>query len=270
MMPSFVQLKTLDKVSPWLLFVLIVWLCWKLAALFWLVLAPPQAPIARAAVMPSGQQHNVPNVTSFSLFQESAADASASSTPLKLEGIFMGWPSSQSAAVIRVADKSSRYQVGQQIEGTPQSLSAVSWDHVIVRTQDGRETKLSFTTQPLNNVANNQQLPANAVVPNVPPPATPQSQLGSAVQQLQSNPSGYLNQMGVSSTGQGYEITAATPPDMRNKLGLRPGDKIVSLNGRPLGQVQSDVKLLEQLQQQHNAQIEIRRGDQTMTIQQSF
>lgn len=57
---------------------------------------------------------------------------------------------------------------------------------------------------------------------------------------------------GIQSSTQGYEITDAAPADLRNKLGLRSGDKIVSLNGRPLGQVQNDVRLLQQIQQQRS------------------
>lgn len=269
-MRSYLKLKTLDSTAPWLLFVLIVWLCWKLAALFWLFLAPPQAPAVRDAIMPSGQHLNVPNITGFALFKENRADtAPVPDIPLKLEGVFIASPASNSAAVIRAADKSNRYQVGQQIEGTSQSLMAVMWNHVVLRYQDGRQAELYFGDQP----------PPGAAMPTDGQPvitqgggASQQTQnaIGDAVRQLQSNPSGYLNQMGVTATGQGYEISANTPADLRNKLGLRPGDRIVSLNGRPLGQVQNDVRLLEQVQQQRNAQIEIRRGDQSMTIQQSF
>jgi general secretion pathway protein C len=71
-------------------------------------------------------------------------------------------------------------------------------------------------------------------------------------------------------TGQGYEITPNVPAEMRSQLGLRPGDRIVSVNGQTLGQPQNDAQLLEQVRQQRRAQIEIQRGDQTMTIQQSF
>ncbi|EPK2779245.1 PDZ domain-containing protein, partial [Acinetobacter baumannii] len=53
-------------------------------------------------------------------------------------------------------------------------------------------------------------------------------------------------------------------------LGLRPGDRIVSLNGQTVGQGQTDVQLLEQARRAGQVKIEIKRGDQVMTIQQNF
>lgn len=269
-MRQYFQLKTLDIAAPWLLFVAVVWLCWKLAALIWLVLAPPQPPAVREVSIQGNQGLSVPNVTGFSLFKENRTDVSAQSVsdvPLKLEGVFIGRPSSNSAAVIRAADQSNRYRVGQQIEGSSQQLVAVAWDHIVLRYPDGRENTLYFGDQP---VPTNNNVSSGSAQPAMNEGQQAQSAIGDAIRQLQSNPTGYLNQMGVQPTGQGYEVTSAANAELRNKLGLRPGDKIVSLNGRPLGQVQNDVRVLEQIQQQRSAQIEIRRGEQTMTIQQSF
>lgn len=272
-MRKYLQLKTLDATAPWVLFVLVVWLCWKLAALLWLLVAPPQSPVARDVVY---QPHLVaaPNITGFNLFRQNAAEPAAQpDVPLKLEGVFMGLPAQNSAAVIRAAEKSNRYRVGQQIEGSSMQLYAVAWDHVVLRDASGRETSLYFgDKQPPGSSGSNM---ADSSAEEVDRPAGDEGQqaqaaIGDAIRQLQSNPSGYLNQMGVMPSSRGYEITASAPADMRNRLGLRPGDRIVSLNGRPLGQVQNDIRLLEQVQQQRSAQIEIRRGEQTMTIQQSF
>jgi general secretion pathway protein C len=79
-----------------------------------------------------------------------------------------------------------------------------------------------------------------------------------------------LAQMGLNSSNKGYEITANVPANMRARLGLRPGDRIISLNGQTLGQPTNDARLLDQVKQQRRAQIEVQRGEQTMTIQQSF
>ena len=77
--------------------------------------------------------------------------------------------------------------------------------------------------------------------------------------------------MGVSgNSSEGFEVTERTPTALRNKLGLRPGDRIVSLNGQTVGQGQTDVQLLEQARRAGQVKIEIKRGDQVMTIQQNF
>lgn len=269
-MRQSVSIKSLNLAAPWLLFVLIVWLCWKTAALIWLIIAPPQPPAARDIALSYNQSTNVPNISGFSLFKENRVDLAVSQpsepqVPLKLEGVFLAIPSRQSAAVIRVNERSSRYRVGEQLEGTTQRLVGVAWDHVTLRYSDGRDVTVYFGDQPVQPSAS---VPTNAAMGSQAP--APQNAIGDAIRQLQSNPTGYLSQMGVQSSGQGYEITGAAPAELRNKLGLRPGDRIVSLNGRPLGQIQNDIRVLEQIQQQRNAQIEIRRGEQTMTIQQNF
>lgn len=272
-MQQYFSFKKLDIAAPWILFVLVVWLCWKIAALIWLLVAPPQPPVARDIALSTQTVSAVPNITGFSLFKENRAELAATQNmevqvPLKLEGIFLAVPASQSAAVIRVNNVSSRYKVGQQLEGTSQRLLGVAWDHIRLGYSDGRESTLYFGDEAASNAAA-VNVPVVAATPANQPQNT-QAAIGDAIRQLQNNPSAYLSQIGVQPTAQGYEVTAGAPAELRNKLGLRPGDKIVSLNGRPLGQVQNDVRVLEQIQQQRNAQIEIRRGEQTMTIQQNF
>ena len=106
----------------------------------------------------------------------------------------------------------------------------------------------------------------------VPPPQnTSQNALGQAIDRMNENREQYLKNMGVNTnSGQGYEVTEQTPAALRNKLGLRSGDRILSLNGQSVGQGQSDVQLLEQAKREGKVKIEIKRGDQVMTIQQSL
>ena len=65
-------------------------------------------------------------------------------------------------------------------------------------------------------------------------------------------------------------MTSNTPAALRTKLGLQPGDRIVSLNGQAVGQGQNDAQLLEQARREGQVKLEIKRGDQVMTIQQNF
>ena len=77
--------------------------------------------------------------------------------------------------------------------------------------------------------------------------------------------------MGVSATAGGsFEVTARTPVALRNKLGLQPGDRIMSLNGQTVGQGQTEAQLLEQARHEGQVRLEIKRGDQVMTVQQDF
>src|SRR5690606_31553770 len=103
-----------------------------------------------------------------------------------------------------------------------------------------------------------------------PMPSQEQNALGQAVQKIQEDRDQYLKDMGVNAASGGYEVTARTPAALRSKLGLQPGDRIMSLNGQAVGQGQSDAQLLEQARREGQVKIEIKRGDQVMTIQQNF
>ena len=102
-------------------------------------------------------------------------------------------------------------------------------------------------------------------------PSAANSAIGGAIQGLQQNASGYLSQMGVAATGQGYLVTDAMSAGLKNRLGLQTGDKVLSVNGQNVGQNPTqDAQLLRQVQQAGQAQIQVQRGDQVVTVRQSF
>lgn len=102
-------------------------------------------------------------------------------------------------------------------------------------------------------------------------PSAASSAIGGAIQGLQQNASGYLSQMGVAATGQGYLVTDAMSAGLKNRLGLQTGDKVLSVNGQNVGQNPTqDAQLLRQVQQAGQAQIQVQRGDQVVTVRQSF
>ena len=262
-----------DKTSAFILALLILWLCWKLASLFWLVVAPPQ-PMQFDRVALGSQQAQVPNISSFALFNEPAATAAQDNVNVELQGVLLGYPSYLSSAVIKLNDTAERYRVGETIGSTSYQLAEVYWDHVILKQGNGATREVKFKGldnglyQPIAPVLNPQ-----AAAPQTPPPAqnSSQSALGQAIQQMQENREQYLKNMGVSGGGSdGYEISDRTPTNLKNTLGLRSGDRILSINGQTVGQGLSEVQLLEQVRREGHAKIEIKRGDQVMTIQQSF
>ncbi|MGE8644820.1 type II secretion system protein N [Acinetobacter vivianii] len=262
----------LDKLSGLILALLILWLCWKLASLFWWVVAPPQ-PMQFDRVELGSQQAQVPNISSFALFNEPAAASADDNVNLELQGVLLGHPNHLSSAVIKMNDTAERYRVGETVGSTSYQLSEVYWDHVILRQGNGATREVKF-----KGLDNGLYQPAAPVLNNgssVPPAAapaqnSPQSALGQAIQQMQDNREQYLKNMGVSNGGDGYEISDKTPSNLKNTLGLRSGDRILSINGQTVGQGLNEVQLLEQVRREGHAKIEIKRGDQVMTIQQSF
>lgn len=267
--------KQADRIAPLCLVVLIVCLCWTLANIFWLLVAPPQVMQVQRVELGS-QKPSVPNISLFSLFQEVGKTAATDeSLSLVLQGVVVGYPSQFSSAVIKTSDMADRYRVGETIANTSYQLAEVYWDHVILRQSNGTTQVLKF--KGIENGLN------QAIVPPVTSSsnsasnqtATPSSNsqnnaLGQAVEKIQQDREQYLKDMGVNSAADGYEVTARTPAALRSKLGLQPGDRIVSLNGQAVGQGQSDAQLLEQARREGQVKLEIKRGDQVMTIQQNF
>lgn len=275
-----VSWKKLDKLAPLVLLLLILAISWKLAAMFWWTIAPPQV-MQSEAVQLGAQQPQVPNISSFALFYEAnKSEAQADeSIPMQLQGVVVGYPSRNSSAVIKVNEVADRFIVGQNIENSGYELSEVYWDRVVLRQASGATRELKFNSlgnlyQPLEP----SQSAANDVAPVQVPSATPetspnnnQTALSQAIEKMNQDKDQYLKNMGVNTQGgQGYEVTDQTPSALRNKLGLRSGDRIISLNGQAVGQGQSDVQLLEQAKRDGKVRIEIKRGDQVMTIQQSL
>jgi general secretion pathway protein C len=266
----------LDKLSGLILVLLILWLSWKLASLFWWVIAPPQ-PMQFDRVELGSQQAQVPNISSFALFNEPAAASADDNVNLELQGVLLGQPNYLSSAVIKLNDTAERYRVGETIGSTSYQLAEVYWDHVVLKQGNGATREVKFKGldkglyQPIEPVLKSGNVGAAPAATAAPTQNSPQSALGQAIQQMQDNREQYMKNMGVSGGGaDGYEISDKTPSNLKNTLGLRSGDRILSINGQTVGQGLNEVQLLEQVRREGHAKIEIKRGDQVMTIQQSF
>ena len=266
--------KQADRIAPIVLVLLILYLCWKLASIFWLLLAPPQVMQVERVTLGS-QQAQIPNIASFALFQEVGKTAVADeSINLILQGVVVSSPSRFSTAVIKVNDLAARYSVGEMLTTTTYQLVEVYWDRVILRQNNGTTRELLFKgienglDQSIVPPAADTSSANNAVTQNMP--SQESHAFGQAVEKIQQDREQYLKDMGVTSGSGGYEVSAKTPAALRNKLGLQPGDRIVSLNGQAVGQGQNDAQLLEQAKREGQVKLEIKRGDQVMTIQQNF
>ena len=132
----------LDQLSTLVLAILILWLCWKLASLFWWIVAPPQ-PMQFDRVELGSQQTQVPNISSFALFNEVAA-TTQDNLDLTLQGVLLGSPSYLSSAVIKLNDIGERYRVGETVGSTSYQLAEVYWDHVVLRQGNGATREVKF------------------------------------------------------------------------------------------------------------------------------
>ena len=246
-----IDLKQTERIAPILLFLLILYLCWKLAALFWLLVAPPQAMQIDQVELGS-QQTQVPNISAFSLFQETTYAANTAETAnIVLQGVVVASPSYNSSAVLKINDQSDRYRVGEVLGNSGFTLAEVYWDRVILRKSSGATQEILFKglenglNQPIvpdTSAASSNSMPPIHTESGMPEQPSPQSEINRAIQQMQENKDQYLQNMGVSAAEGGYEVTSRTPAALRNRLGLRPGDRILSLNGQTLSQGQTEAQ----------------------------
>lgn len=292
-------INTLNRFSVWLLLLAIVWLCWTAARLLWLLLAAPLAPALPLAPLQSTANSTTDYSGLFAIFADPDPIAAPVQPPpnIVLKGVLMAIPESLSSAMLDVNGEVKNYRIGDTLKDSDYTLVAVAWNEVIIADAYDKEIVIKMPeAMPLDQSAmlagavSNQRLPDNTMSPNLPntaPPeqvnpesepngeassaGEPKSAIDEAVTELQSNPASYLSRMGVMASGESYQVTAAMPAKLRNRLGLEPGDKVLTVNGQSVGSNPGqDANVLQQAKQSGEAQIEVQRGDQVITIRQQF
>ena len=288
---------TLNRFSMWLLLLAIIWLCWVAARLLWLIVAPPVAPALPLQAIQNNFDNTTDNSNLFAIFADSEATATTTQPPpnVLLKGVLLAIPESLSSAMLDVNGEVKNYRIGESLQETGFTLIDVDWNAVIIADTNDKQTIISMVEAlPLDQsgldakTIGNQRLPnSNALPLPQSAPLSPQdpaidmaaanepvntsSAIDEAVTALQENPASYLSRMGVMASGEGYQVTAAMPSGLRNRLGLEAGDKVLSVNGQSVGSSPTqDASILQQAQQSGQAQIEVQRGDQVITIRQQF
>lgn len=286
-----------NRLSGWLLFLAIVWLCWVCARLLWLLLAPPVAPALPLASIQNTAASGTDNSSLFAIFADPKPDQAPVQPPpnVVLKGVLLAVPESLSSALLDVNGEVKNYRINDPLQDSGYTLVAVDWNAVIIADSRDQQSVISMADAIAldqrgmdNGTIGNQRLPDNMATalpmdaptldPNTDdlnntdvPTDTPNSAIDEAVTALKENPASYLSRMGVMASGDGYQVTAAMPSGMRSRLGLEPGDKVLSVNGQSVGNSPAeDASILQQVQQSGSAQIEVQRGDQTITIRQQF
>ena len=284
----------LNRCSGWLLLLAIAWLCWTAARLLWLLLAAPLAPALPLAPLQNSSASDRDYSGLFAIFSDPDPVTAAVQPPpnVGLKGVLLAIPESLSSALLDVNGEVKNYRIGDGLKDSHYTLVAVDWNSVIIADANDKQTVISMPeAMPLDQSAmlagavSNQRLPDTSILPTAPQPAqdigaestergsesNPQSAIEEAVTALQENPASYLSRMGVMAAGESYQVTAAMPSKLRNRLGLEPGDKVLTVNGQSVGNNPAqDAGVLQQVQQAGEAQIEVQRGEQVITIRQQF
>lgn len=292
-----------NRLSGWLLLLAIIWLCWVAARLVWLVIAPPLAPALPLQALQNPATIGTDNSSLFTIFTEPDSVALTLQAPpnVVLKGVLLAIPEYLSSALLEVNGQVKNYRIGDYLNDNDYTLIAVDWNTVIIADAANKQTVLTMADSmaldqrdmapdaisnqrlPDNNAATALSLPlslptdginnlqANNTIDGADNGIQPQSAISEAIIELQQNPASYLSRMGVMASGDGYQVTATMPAAMRDRLGLEPGDKVLSVNGQNVGSNPAqDASVLQQVQQLGEAQIEVQRGEQIITIRQQF
>tara|TARA_R100000935_G_scaffold9330_1_gene19146 strand:- start:90 stop:995 length:906 start_codon:yes stop_codon:yes gene_type:complete len=289
-------LNIFNRFAAWLLLLTIAWLSWTAARLLWLLLAPPLAP-ALPLVPLQDNALSAPDYSNlFAIFADPDPIAAVVQPPpnIALKGVLLAIPESLSSALLDVNGEVKNYRIGDTLKDSDYTLVAVAWNEIIIADATDKETVIRMVeAMPLDQSAmmaggvSNQRLQDGNMLPNAslpdqpntdsqpaagaPSNNDPKSAIDEAVTELQENPANYLSRMGVMAGGDNYQVTAAMPANIRNRLGLESGDRVLKVNGQSVGgDPAQDARVLQQVKQTGEAQIEVQRGDQVITIRQQF
>lgn len=271
-MPALMSRLQHERTATVLLMLSAVLLAWLLGRATWLLLSGPalELPLPAAAMRTASTEVRVQPERIAALFgdrQQAAAESPANTTlQLRLGGVMASDTDAWARAFIaeRSGGPLETYRIGDRLPGGA-TLAQVMTDHVVL-SRGGRDEILRFdeTSQAAApSATGGSQAQRNA--------EQTRAALARMAEQLANSPLAALRQMGLRRTSRGYVVSVAAPKEMLQRFGLQPGDRLVSINGQPLGtDMDADVAVMSQLQQAGNARVEVLRGAQTITLEQKL
>jgi general secretion pathway protein C len=201
------------------------------------------------------------------------ASASAPTTPtrlpLNLRAVFVSTDPGQSTAIISQRNNSGKlYSPGDMLPGSAK-LASIEATRVILSRAGTRE-ELAFKSdfKAKKGIQAATIAPQQAAQTSPAAPANPQSNALQQINaQLAQDPDETLEKMGVSRRSEGgYRIGSTANQPFLAQSGLQPGDVVLSINGRPLGDINIDRLALTNLANAGSVSVELLRNGQTLTI----
>ncbi len=248
---------------------------------------PAAGTLPQSQVPGNQQKVNLNDILEAHLFGKADADerpAAAAPTsetrlPLVLNGVFVAEIPGDSAAIVAQKGRSGLlYGIGDSLPGNA-TLVEVHADHVVLRRAGTRET-LTFpevsgiyTTTNLDLAIEPAIRSADAQIPNPEAAATAPSAREFVERyrdQLQSDPQSALTDLGIAAVSadgaQGYRLGNLAQSPYLSQTGLQSGDVILSVNGRPVGDLSQDRLELDNVLAQGSARLEVQRGSRRFFV----
>ena len=261
---------------------------------------PQAEPIAQGqavAADPRPSATNINDILSRNLFgaadaveqtiEPAATAAVETRLPLELHGVFVAEVADDSAAIVAQKGKpGTLYTVGQQLPGNAE-LVEVHPDHIVLRRAGTRET-LTFPEvaaqlvadpnedhdpaedlrelQGLRNPAGSppQSRATSTQSPTAKRAANARDFVANYRDMIEDDPEGALTNIGVTpvSEGQssGYRLGNLADSPYLSQTGLQPGDVVLSVNGRPVGDISQDKMEFDNVLAAGSARLEVQRG----------
>ncbi|RLT93270.1 MAG: hypothetical protein D9N14_19050 [Ketobacter sp.] len=222
---------------------------------------------------------------------EQPKDVNAPETRLSLElqAVFVAPVEERSTAMIAEIRKDSKlYRIGDKVPGNV-TLAAVYQDRVLLnrngqlealyfpenakggltrsdndgnsRSRSSRTTRTSASGRTPNSRPGFGGSSGRAGIANQQAQTAMAQQMVSTLrEQLEQDPGEVLGQFGLASNnGRGYRVSDSPNP-MLAAIGAKPGDVILAVNGRNLGDPSQDVALIEQVMQDGSVRVSMERN----------
>lgn len=244
----------------------------------WRLVSPSNtAPVSARGSMPDNPgDYNVQTLLTANLFGQAAPAAKAtavaleaiplSSLSLVLTGV-MVTPAGSFALISADGGPEAPFKIGQEISANV-SLYAVYADRALIQRGAAIESlMLKDTTQGLAN---------GSIIAPTRAAARPPVQRNSAntftvdrdqlTQQMQT-PEFLTQALMVPNAGGGFLVREIQPGSVYEKLGLKVGDVINTVNGQPVNSVEDVMRLYSQFGSASNVQIDVRRAGRNESLQ---
>ena len=193
---------------------------------------------------------------------EIPGNATTLASDLTLAGVLVAVPDTRSWAAISInSDTETVFFIGEQIAGRYE-LAEVHVNFVVLTDLSGTRVRLEFPDPALNAPSQTGQL---GVSPQIANARDADTVIDIYRRRISSDPSSVLSELGVSSTDRGY-LVGQTPPQVVRRAGLQAGDRILSVNGNAVGNVNSDRALFEDIVASGRARVEIERNGRTILL----
>ncbi|MCC5887366.1 MAG: hypothetical protein JJT88_13110 [Gammaproteobacteria bacterium] len=233
-----------------------------------------------------------------------AVDAPETRLQLELQGVFLGTADGTSSAIVAERNRDGRlFFVGDRMPGNAE-LVRVLEDRIVLRRGGALET-LRFpeasaargfatgTPAGMSDASSAEALldtsggsgTAGLEARRRPPPSTPtqaaaggdqttgtdlRELVSNYRQRLESDPDSTLRDLGVEAVqlgdSQGYRVgNEASSADLA-RIGLRPGDVVLTVNGRQVTELQQDAAAVDGIIDSGTARLEIQRGERRFFV----